>query len=75
MPDINGWNKYQMYVMEELKRQGETQTTILIAINELKTDMAIEKSKLRWVTGGISAFVSMIFTSLMLLMRHLIRGV
>ena len=56
----NGWNEHKMFVINKLEEQSITQREILHAVNDLKTDMAVEKNNMKWLTVKISAIISAI---------------
>ena len=62
------------WLMGELKRQGVVQETMRQDIVCLKTDMAVEKSKLKWIAGGISGLVSSITAGAVVVGKHVLGG-
>ena len=54
----NGWDYYRMFVTQELKRQGEVQSTMLCSINEINTHLATQEERTRNVAGIVSIAVS-----------------
>ena len=56
--DNDGWDEYRKYVCEELKRQGEVQTTMVSSIQNIDKHLAIQETKMRNVSGIISFAVS-----------------
>ena len=54
----NGWDDYRMFVTQELKRQGEVQSTMLCSINEINKHLATQEERTRNVAGIISVAVS-----------------
>jgi len=62
------------WVIGELKRQGKVQEGMRDDISILKTDIAVEKSKLKWIAGGISGLVSSITAGAVVIGKHVLGG-
>ena len=56
--DNNGWDEYRMFVIGELKRQGEVQIKMLESVNSINTHLATQEEKTRNIAGIISVAVS-----------------
>ena len=52
------WEENQKYVLEELRRLSDGQAEANKILNELCINMAVEKSRVRWLVSGISLIVS-----------------
>lgn len=69
MPPENGWNKWSMYVLEELKRLNACYEKLDKKIDKFNTRLTMVQIKL----GGLCATVSVVVTIVVLIIASFIR--
>jgi len=65
----SGWEKSQLYVINELKRQAKQQDEILDKLNRLIVNQAVEKTKLHYMVSGIAVFITAVTNFVFILFR------
>ena len=68
--DNNGWDKYQLYITTELKRQAEMQKEILEKVNDFNTRISLQESKIKWIATGASVVVSALVNIFLVLIKR-----
>jgi hypothetical protein len=66
----NGWRAYKIYVVKHLEALTEDNTDIKKSLAEIKTEMAIMKTKMTMYSGGISFVVAILSQIFIYLLVH-----
>ena len=56
--DTSEWNKYQMFVIEELKRLNDNQLDMNRKIDKMVIEQAVDRTRIGTLSAGIAFIIS-----------------